>query len=81
MLLKLAAEFDPFLEEHFKRYSNAGSGRTPNLSRTACYEFTKVTAAKLLEVITAEVKTTKCYSISVDSTPDTSHIDQLSLII
>ena len=37
-------------------------------------------AKKVAAYITAEVKLAKYFSISVDSTPDVTHVDQLTFI-
>ncbi|OCU00650.1 hypothetical protein XELAEV_18006429mg [Xenopus laevis] len=74
MLLEAIAEHDPFLAEHIKKYGNTGSGSTSYLSKTVCYEFIDVIVSSVLEQA-------KYYSISVDSTPDVSHTDQLAFII
>ena len=36
---------------------------------------------RVLDHIISEVKSAKCYSVSVDSTPDVSHVDQLTCIL
>ena len=36
---------------------------------------------QVLDRIFAEVKSTKYFSVSVDSTPDVSHVDQLTCIL
>ena len=36
---------------------------------------------KDLSVIVSEIKTAKYFSISVDSTPDIAHVDQLTVVI
>lgn len=79
--LELLAKFDPFLQEHIKKYGNAGRGSLSYLSPTICEEFIKIMGKKVLEFIISEIKTAKYYSISVDSTPDISHTDQLAFII
>ena len=81
MALELIAEFDPFLAEHIKKYGNAGSGTTSYLSKTTCNEFIDIMAKEVFDIIINEVKTEQYYSISVDSTPDISHADQLSFIV
>lgn len=81
MLLEFLAEFDPFLADHIRRFGNKGSGTTSYLSKTIYEEFIQLIAEKILSIIIQEVKTAKYYAIIVDSTPDISHIDQLSFII
>ena len=51
------------------------------MSSTICNEFISLIALKIRNAIIAEVKCSKYFSIIVDSTPDISHIDELSLII
>lgn len=79
--LELLAEFDPFLAEHIKKYGNPGKGNTSYLSSTICEEFIQILANKVLGRIVAEIKEAKYYSVSIDSTPDVAHMDQLSMII
>lgn len=79
--LELIAEFDPFLKQHLDKYGNAGSGTTSYLSSTICDEFIELIAARVLSVIKDEIKRSKYYSISVDSTPDVAHIDQLTFTV
>lgn len=81
MLLELIAQFDPFLAEHISRFGNKGSGSTSYLSKTTCDEFIKILGKKVQDKIVEEIKIVKYYSIIVDSSPDISHVDQLSFII
>lgn len=53
------------------------SGRASYLSGTICDEFITLIGSKVLNAILNEMKDAKYYSISVDSTPDVSHCDQL----
>lgn len=81
MLLEIIAEFDPFLATHIDKYGNPGKGQTSYLSSTICDEFISLIASKIRIKIFAEVKSSKHFSIIVDSTPDISHIDQLALVL
>ncbi|XP_039306752.1 zinc finger MYM-type protein 1-like [Solenopsis invicta] len=81
MALELISQFDPFLAEHIKRYGNPGSGHTNYLSATIYEELIQLMAKQTQETILAEIKKAKYYSVIIDSTPDISHIDQLSFII
>ncbi|XP_060836474.1 zinc finger MYM-type protein 1-like [Rhopalosiphum padi] len=81
MTLELLAEFDPFLSEHIRHYGKIGSGNTSYLSSQTYGEFIQIMAEKITKQIVEEVKVSKYFSISVDSTPDVSHVDQLSFII
>lgn len=79
--LELLSEFDPFLEQHLKQYGNAGKGSTSYLSANICEEFIELMAQRLFSAILEEIKQSMYFSISVDSTPDISHIDQLTFTI
>lgn len=81
MSLELIAEFDPFLSKHIAQYGSKGKGCTNYLSSTICDEFIELMANKILTQIKDEIKLSKYYSIIVDSTPDISHIDQLTFVI
>ena len=80
-ILELLAKFDPFLSEHLNNYANKGKGATSYLSHHICDEFIELLAKHVEDRIVTELKTAKYFSISLDSTPDLSHIDQLTLII
>lgn len=81
MVLELIAEFDPFLSEHIRIYGNKGTGSTSYLSATICTEVLKLMAKFVIRNIVAEIILAIYYSLSVDSTPDISHVDQLTFII
>ena len=80
-LIELLSKFDPFLASHVSRYGNAGRGSVSYLSSTTCNEFIQLMAKEVLLTIIAEVKTAKYFAVIVDSTPDISHVDQLTLIL
>jgi len=80
-LLELVAKFDPLLFAHINRYGNSGSGNPSYLSKTICEKMIKLMAKKVKELIVADVKKAGYFRFSVDSTPDISHTDQLTLII
>jgi len=81
MAIELIAEFDTVLLEHTKRYGNPGKGYTSYLSFHTYDQFISLMAENLVQTIIKEVKKDRYFSISIDSTPDISHIDQLSFII
>ncbi|XP_046973656.1 zinc finger MYM-type protein 1-like [Vanessa cardui] len=81
MSLELIAEFDPFLAKHITRYGNPGSGFTSYLSSTTCEEFIRLMGNKVLKTIIMEILTAKYFSLIIDSTPDISHVDQLTYVI
>jgi hypothetical protein len=79
--IELVSKFDPFLADHLCRYGNRGKGNVSYLSSTICDEFIHELASCVHAKIIAEVKTAKYYGVSIDSTPDISHVDQLAIII
>ena len=82
-ILELIARFDSFLCEHIKikKYGGSERGVTSYLSKTMCEEFIQLLATKVEASIIAEIKLAKYFSISVDSTPDIAHADQLTFIV
>lgn len=80
-MLEIIAKFDPLLDNHIKNYGNKGKGNVSYLSKTICEEFIKLMSEKVLKKIIGDIIASKYYSIIVDSTPDLSHVDQLSIII
>lgn len=81
MSLELLAEYDTCLAEHISRYGNPGKGHTTYLSSTTCDEFIDLMAHEVHEIIYEEVRNSKYFSIVVDSTPDSSHVDQLTFVL
>lgn len=79
--LELISEFDPFLADHIQNCGNRGKGSTSYLSANICNEFINLMGQQVLKTIVKELKSAKYYSISVDSTPDLSHVDQLTFIV
>ena len=80
-ILEIVASFDATLEKHIDLYANKQKGSTSYLSSTICDEIIELMGNEVLKLIVAEIKKAKYYSISVDSTPDRSHTDQLTFII
>ena len=79
--LELIAEFDPFLAEHIRLHGNQGRGSTSYLSSTICDELIILMETHVTAKIISDTKKAKYFTISVDSTPDISHIDQLTFIL
>ena len=77
----MLAQYDSFLADHIEKYGNAGKGISSYLSSTICDEFIDLMGRKVVQAIVDEVNISKYYSISIDSTPDTSRQDQLSFIL
>ena len=76
--LELQAEYYPFLAGHIWKYASAGCGHESYLSSTTCNEFECLMGKRVKEVILNELKIAKNYSFSVDSTPDITHMGQLT---
>jgi len=74
-ILEFLAEYDPFLAEHIGKFGWKGKGTVSYLSSTMCEEFLQLMGEKL---ITKEIQNVKY--LLVDSTPDISHVDQLTFI-
>lgn len=79
--IEYLAEFDEFLKQHLKSYQYCGSGKTNFLSKEIYNEFLVIMSDYLRKVFIDEIIAAKYFSVIVDSTPDMSHIDQLTLII
>ena len=80
-LLELIAKFDPFLFNHIENYGNKGTGSTSYLSKTICDELILLMGKHVLQSILDEINQAGYFSLSVDSTPDLSHVDQLTIIL
>lgn len=79
-IIELLAQFDPLLKGHLINYANKGRGNVSYLSKTICEELIDLMSKKVLNQIISEIKSAKYWGIIVDSTPDLSHVDQLSVI-
>ena len=80
-LLEFLSEYDPFLAQHLQTYGNKGKVATSYLSANICEQFVELLATSVLQFIVNELKQAKYYSVIVDSTPDISHVDQLTFVI
>jgi len=80
-ILELIAQFDPFLLNHLQQYGNAGRGVPSYISSTIVEGLIQLMADKVHATIVAELKRAKYFSVSVDSTPDLTHADQLTVIV
>jgi len=79
-LLELIAEYDEFLKKHIQETGNCGSGKTNYLSSTICEELIKCMGNQVFNTIVSSIRKSKYFSISVDSTPDEDHVDQLTIV-
>ncbi|KAF0693319.1 zinc finger MYM-type protein 1-like, partial [Aphis craccivora] len=79
-LLELLAEYDDFLKKHIQEKGNCGSGHTNYLSSNICEQLIQCMGHQVLNAIVTRIKISKYYSISLDSTPDEGHVDQLTVV-
>lgn len=61
--------------------SELNAMETSYLLKTLCDEFIEPMGCKVLEFIVSEVKEAKYYSLITGSTPDITHVEQLSVIV
>ena len=80
-LLELLATVDPFLCQHIKMHANREKGHTSYLSKTFCEEVVKILGKAAQDRIVSELKEAKYFFISLDSTPDIVHTDQLCFTV
>ena len=79
--LELISKFDQTLNEHIEKCGNPGNGNASYLSKTTCEEFIRLLSKKTLAQVIHEINNAGYFSVSVDSTPDMSHVDQLAVIV
>ena len=79
-IVELLSKYDSFLSSHLAQYGNKGCGSTSYLTHSICDEIIHM-ANMVMEVIIEEVQQAKYFSISVDSTPDITLTNQLSITI
>uniref|UniRef100_A0A8D9ADI4 DUF4371 domain-containing protein n=1 Tax=Cacopsylla melanoneura TaxID=428564 RepID=A0A8D9ADI4_9HEMI len=72
---------DPFMAEHLRAFGDKGSGNTSYLSKTTYEELIALMADKVKSTILKEVTEAKYFGFVLDSTPDISHVDQLTFVI
>ena len=80
-ILELLTGYDTFLAEHIQKKVNKSEGHVSYFSSTVCKEFIDTIATKVLDNMISEIKQAKYYSVSVDSTPDITNVDQLTIIL
>ncbi|XP_076806126.1 zinc finger MYM-type protein 1-like [Clavelina lepadiformis] len=80
-IIELLAEYDTLLASHIRKYANCGKGHISYLSSTICEELVQLMGQKVQDTILKEAKKAKYFSVSIDSTPDVSHLDQLTIVI
>lgn len=80
-ILELLAEYDPLLNSHITKYANKGKGNVSFMSSTITDEFIQLIAREVRAAVVQQIHLSKYFSLIVDSTPDVSHIDELTIII
>ena len=79
-LLRLLAKYDPVIRNHLIR--NRENPRSVSyMSHDIQNEFISLLAQKVRSQILEEVKQAKYFGIIIDSTPDISHVEQLSEVL
>jgi hypothetical protein len=79
--LVLISKFDPFIANHITNFGNKGRGNVSYLSSTICDEFISLMSKLVIDNITNKIKKYKYISIVVDSNPDITKVDQVTIII
>lgn len=80
-VVELISQYDPFLSSHVAEYGYQGQGKPSYLSSTICEEVIKIMGNQVMAVIIKVLQQSRYFSLSIDSTPDISHIDQLTTIV
>ena len=80
-VMEVLVKYDVFLAQHITQCVNRGRGHTSYLSSTICEELISLIGGKVLDTIIQELNSAKFYSLSVDSTPDFTHSDQLTFTV
>ena len=79
--LELLAQLDPFIAVYIEKYGGKGKGSVSLISSTICNELIDIMGGKVRKFIIGQVKETKYFSLTVDSTPDISHVDRLACVL
>lgn len=78
---ELITKIDPFLAQHISEHVNNGKGHTSYLSKTICNAFIVLLAKKTLSTIVDDIINVGYFSVSIDSTPEVSRVDQMTVIL
>ena len=80
-LMKVIAKHNPTLQQHMIDSKFTKQGVATYLSPSIQNELIEILGKKVKQLIIDEIKEAKYFAIMLDSTPDVSHIDQMSLVI
>lgn len=80
-LVKLLSKYDAVLKEHILYLEQEKSPKVTYLSPEIQNEFINVLANHVKCQLVNEIKSAKYFGIMFDSTPDVSHVDQMSEVI
>ena len=80
-MLEVIAQYDDFLSNHLQEHANRGRGHINYLSHHVMEEIIQIMGDTILKEMITRLKQSKYYSVSVDSTPDAAHVDQLTLVL
>ena len=80
-MLEVIAQYDDFLSNHLQEHANRGRGHINYLSHHVVVEIIQIMGDTILKEMITRLKQSKYYSVSVDSTPDAAHVDQLTLVL
>lgn len=80
-LVKLLSQYDAVLKEHILYLEQEKSPKVTYLSPEIQNEFINVLANHVKCQLVNEIKSAKYFGIMFDSTPDVSHVDQMSEVI
>jgi hypothetical protein len=80
-LIKLIGKYDPVMREHLTEIRTAASTTVTYLSPEIQNEFINLLGQNVKKEIISDIKQAKYFSVLFDSTPDISHIDQMTEII
>ena len=68
------------LHQRIQEHGHRGRGRTSYLFSTICGKLNRLMGKQVLDEISGRIKESKYYSISLDSTADKVHVDQIYFI-
>ena len=77
----MLAKYDGLLANHVSNCANRGKGHISYLSSIICEELLQLIGQKVQDTILKEVKEANYFSIWIDSTPNESYLDQLTIVI